>query len=212
MKLDVVWQSIKDFWDELFVLMLLNLAWVIMALLIIPVPLATIGLYYVSNRVTQGRAVRFSLFWEGMRLYAGLAYRLFIADIVVGGILLFNTGFYGRQPGLLFAALQMLFLAFFLFWLSFQFYLWPLVMELEAPSVRLVVRNAMALAVLHPLPTFVLIVVSLLLIFLAFIPPLTIFTLALVAVLGNRMARDLLSRYRNSTEPDPLTAPLPRIK
>ncbi|MSP14267.1 MAG: hypothetical protein EXR62_15085 [Chloroflexi bacterium] len=212
MKLGVIWQGIKDFWEELFVLMLLNLAWVIMALLIIPLPLATVGLYYVTNRVAQGRAVRFSQFWEGMRLYAGLAYRLFIVDIAVGGILLFNSGFYGRQPGLIFTVLQMLFLALFLFWLSFQFYLWPMVMELEAPSVRLVVRNAISLAVMQPLPTFVLIVISLLLIFLAFIPPLTIFTLALVAVLGNRMARDLLSRYRVPKEPDPLTAPLPRIK
>lgn len=212
MKLDVVWQSIKDFWDDLFVLMLLNLAWVIMALLVVPLPLATVGLYYVTNRVAQGRTIRFSLFWEGMRLYAGLAYRLFIIDIAVGGVLLFNTGFYGRQPGLIFAALQMLFLALFLFWLSFQFYLWPMVMEIEAPTVRLVVRNAMALAVLHPLPTFVLVVVSLFMVFLAFIPPLTIFTLALVAVMGNRMVRALLSNYRESTEPDPLTAPLPRIK
>ena len=123
----VLWDSIKATWDDLFSLMLMNLATVspiilavllsfamaeawqagygtlaiilaIMGLLpLLLLPPATAGLWNAANRVAEELAISWSDYWEGFRRYFWKSLVLAFVNILVLAILGANVWFYA--PG-----------------------------------------------------------------------------------------------------------------
>jgi hypothetical protein len=125
--LRITWQSIKALWEDLLILMLMNLVTVapvvltvfflyemaeslladhlvlagIFAVLavipLIPLPPAMAGLWNVANRVADELAVHWSDYFEGFRRYFWKSLGLALINILVLAILLSNVWFYA--PG-----------------------------------------------------------------------------------------------------------------
>jgi hypothetical protein len=123
----VLWQAIKDFWDELFRLMLMNivttlpiivalgilsglaslwgagyvtLAQVLTVTLLVPVavfPPAVAGLWSVANRAADQLAIHWSDYYEGFRRYFWKAWVFALINIVVAAVVGVNIWFYA--PG-----------------------------------------------------------------------------------------------------------------
>ena len=81
--MSVFWQTLKDTWEELFQLAIVNLVWLFSALTIIGLPVTTAGMYYVTNRVAHGKTFHFSDFIDGIKLYWWRSLLWFLANVVI---------------------------------------------------------------------------------------------------------------------------------
>lgn len=227
--------ALRDLFDEVFLLLVCNLIWAALslplwalalsalaqgaplaallagALGVLPAGPANAGLFYVVYRVTDGRATKIADFFAGMRRYLRPA--LLITLIAAGGALLvlFNLGFYLRMNSLLGGFLLGLWLYLALFWLGLTLYAFPLMMLQEVPSLRLIGRNALVLALGRPVYTFVtlLLMGALLAISLILVAPLVLITPAFLALWATRATRALIAAASRQSQEDGPGAPGP---
>jgi uncharacterized membrane protein YesL len=197
-----VWATIRDLWEEMFILIFCNLVWVLAMIPIVTLPAATGALFYLTHKIADGRAVNFADFKYGFRHYFRQSSLLGLANLVIIVLILVNLTFYGRFEGMLFRLVQIVFLYLLVIWLMMQLYIFPLLLEQEIPSLRLAGRNAVVLVARHPIFSLIISVAALaftlLSIFLTI--PVVILLASTLALLGNRAVRALLSLYREDKE------------
>src|SRR5436190_2162054 len=114
----VFWLSIKDLFDELFLLLGINVLWVLinlplaalvvfllfggafvpasiaLLLLVLTLGPTNAGLYTVAQRVTEGRTASFRLFFEGLRQNFKLSWQIYGLWMFGLVLILFNLQFY----------------------------------------------------------------------------------------------------------------------
>ena len=91
-------ESIKDCWEELFSLVLLNLLTVLLALPVITLPPALAGLWSIANLVAKGDDFDWRDYFDGFRRHFWKAWKLALLNILVGIIVSTNVYFY--TPGI----------------------------------------------------------------------------------------------------------------
>ncbi len=199
----IFWEALKDFWDELFLLMLMSIVTVLLMVPVITLPPAIAGLWNVANRVAKGMAIHWSDYFEGFRRYFWKAWGLALLNILVAIIVSTNIRFYTPgvapfeiSPGLS-AWIGGGFVALSLLWLLLQVYPLALLLEQEDQRLRVALRNAAVLLVANPGFTIVLALLLLLLsIVSTLFTVLWVITLPLFAVVCNKAVLHLLKPYR----------------
>jgi uncharacterized membrane protein YesL len=158
----------------------------------------TAAAYHVTNRLANGELLEPSRFWPALRRYFWRGWLLALADAGAGALLVLNIWFYWRidRPGLW--LLSVVFGYILVLWFAIQSYLFALLVEMNHP-VRLVVRNALFLAMDQPGLTLGLMLANLLL--LAVSVPLgalllPIATMAIGSNLNNKAVVEAIRRYR----------------
>jgi uncharacterized membrane protein YesL len=200
----VFWGALKDSWDELFPLMLMNIVTVLLVIPVVTFPPALAGLWHAANLVAKGRAIHWSDYFGGFRRYFWKAWGLALLNILAAIIVFTNIRFYtpGNAPFEIDPTLSFWIRALFfgtsLVWLIIQMYPLALLLEQEDRRLRVALRNAAVLLVTNPGFTILL---SLLLLVMAAIStafPVLWFliTLALFAVVCNKAVLHLLEPYR----------------
>jgi len=200
----VFWEALKDLWDELFILVLMN---VVTTLLVIPVvtfPPALAGLWNVANQVVDGRSVHWSDYFEGFRRYFWKAWGLALLNILVAIIVSTSVRFYapGNAPFEINPTLGLWIRALFagagFLWLVIQMYPMALLLEQEDQRLRVALRNAAVLFITNPGFTLVLALLLLMVAVISLFFPVLWFlvTLALFAVVCNKAVLHLLEAYR----------------
>src|SRR5687767_5120936 len=106
----------------------------------------TAGIYYVTNRLANGELLEISRFWEGFRRYFWRGWGLALLDVGALALLVINVIFYWTLEGAAIKLLSLIFGYMLLIWFAIQGYLYPLLVEMDQPVLR-VVRNALFLAV-----------------------------------------------------------------
>ena len=149
----VVGRSIRDWWDEMFLMVGVNLMWALLAIPVVTLFPATMGAFYLTYEKAHGRRVEFDYFWQAFRQYFGKAWALGAVNTVVSVLLVVNILFYLQQPNWLFY-LTILWIYLLILWVGIQIYVFPLAIEQENKSVKLIYRNAALLAMGKPLFTF----------------------------------------------------------
>jgi uncharacterized membrane protein YesL len=200
------WGALKDFWDELFLLVLMNIVTVLLLIPVVTFPPALAGLWSAANLVAKGRAIGWSDYFKAFRRYFLKAWGLALLNGLVGIILVANILFYAPanvpfeiSPTLSFW-IQALFLGAAFVWLIIQLYPMALLLEQEDQRLRVALRNA---AVLFAANLGFTIVLALLLLVVAAVsmvlPPLWLLvTVALFAVVCNKAVLHLLETYREA--------------
>ncbi len=169
----IIKKSVTDLWDEMLLLVLFNLIWVIGAALLIPLPLVTFGLVFIAHDVAAGRGIKFGQFWGYARRYWKAAYIWGIFNGVVLGVFWFNVVFYGGLTAAWAALAQAVFLALTTLWLVWQLVVVTLYPRLVEPRFKLAGRNAVILIGKNPvIVLLVMLVIALLLAATAFAPAL----------------------------------------
>jgi uncharacterized membrane protein YesL len=200
----IFWEALKDFWDELFLLALMNVVTVLLTVLVVSFPPALAGLWSSANRVAQGKAVGWSDYFDGFRRYFWKAWGLALLNVLVVIIVITNFRFYtpGNAPFEISSTLSLWIRAFWVavvfLWLVLQAYPLALLLEQEDQRLRVALRNAIVLLIANPGFSLVL---ALLLLVAAVVsmlfPVLWLFaTPALFAVVCNKAVRHLLEPYR----------------
>jgi len=139
----VLRSSLRDLWDDLWMVAVCNLIWLVSLILVIPGPPATLALFYYGSRLAHGEQTDLGDFFRAMRRYWGTAWRwglvnLALALVLAGDILLLQP----VHPSLLLRFGQGFYLTLLLAWLFVQLFALPFLFEQEKPGLRLAWRNA----------------------------------------------------------------------
>ncbi|MHB0875545.1 MAG: DUF624 domain-containing protein [Anaerolineae bacterium] len=155
-------RSFRDWWDEMFLMVGINLVWALLALPVVTLFPATMGAMNVAYDKVRGRRVEFDLFWKGFRRYFGKSWALGAINTIVTILIIVNIVFYLQQPSWLFY-LTIIWIYALLIWMGVIIYVFPLAIEQDDKSVKLIYRNAALLALGRPVFTLVIAIVQLLL-------------------------------------------------
>ncbi len=205
--IDTIWQSLKDAWDDLFGLALVNAAWLFSSLTVILFPISTAGMYYITNRVSHGKAIHFSDFWDGVKKYWWRSWLWFLGTTLGTLLAWISLSFYTNLvgEGLLMIAIGGFWLSLMVVWLGMQIYFWPLMVEQSQPNILQAWRNAFVLTIQQPLYTLLiaLFIVALVLLSLLFPISLVLVCMSVIGILGNNATVRLLVKAGIMEEPRP---------
>lgn len=194
----VLWRGIMRFEHHGWVYVIANLFAVLISIPLITLPIAFAGLSYMSHQAQTTPAAHVDEFWAGVRKYWRQGLLVGLVDAVFLTVLAVNFMFYLDQAGMLIAALRVFWLIALLLWACVQFYLWPLLEEMEQPSLRDGVRNAFVMILRHPgfSLLFSAIMVLFFVVSIALFAVMMLVTLSLIACLSTTAVQDRLSLYR----------------
>lgn len=228
---NVVWQTVKDIWEELLPLSVVNLVWLaawglplsggyalkaipylaipLLLLGVLLFPVATAGVYYVTNRVAHARTFHFSDFIDGVRLYWWRSILWLLANVVVALIVRTNVVFYPAVfKGTWVALVVGLWLAVLLVWLLTQMYFWPVMLQQEQPRLLLAWRNSLYLILASPFYAILVTIIALLLLAISVLStlPFVLLGMTLQSLLGLNAALALLAKHEIIKPPRPGTS------
>jgi hypothetical protein len=145
MALKVLGLALRDTWQQLWTILIVNLLFLVAIVLVIPGPPATLALFYYGNRIAHGEFATERDFLHAIRRYWGPAWRWGFLNLFVIGLL---TGDYYLVGGLtenssMAAFIQGLYLALLAGWVLLQLITLPFLFEQETPLVVHALRNAL---------------------------------------------------------------------
>jgi uncharacterized membrane protein YesL len=202
--LGVFWQALRDFYDEIFMLALMNILTVVLAIPVVTFPPALAGLWSAANLVVQGNSIAWRDYFDGFRRYFWKAWGLALVNIVVIAVLATNLWFYNPDVAP-FDISDNLSFGIRLFWgiatavwAILQMYPLALLLEQEDQRLRTAWRNAAVLLFANPGFSLVLAILLAIVGFISTLIPLlwAIVTVSLFAVACNKAVHHLLEPYR----------------
>ncbi len=155
----VVWRSLRDVYDEMFLLLGVNSFTLLMCLPVVTIPPSLAGAAFVAHRVAHGLAFAPRDFWEGFRIYFWPSWKVAVLSLAGWLVLAMNLLFYSRQTDPYLRLLVILWAFVGFVWLALQFYLFPLLVYQRDKGVWALFKNAAILAVSRPLFNLVLLVI-----------------------------------------------------
>jgi uncharacterized membrane protein YesL len=203
----VMGRTLKAVYDELFLCVFLSIMWWLGTVLVVTAAPATVGLHQVANRIANYKRVDSSFFWEAARSNIGRGWVLYLINLLVPVIIVTSIVFYLGTTGWL-RILGFVCVWLFIFILMISQYYFPLFWQQDDPDIRLILRNAVLLALQHPLYTFLMLLFQLLLIGLSVAITLPLFLLApaLIAISANFALTGMLQEVGLAPQP-PQAAP-----
>jgi uncharacterized membrane protein YesL len=170
----IIWKSVKDLWDELVLLVILNVIWAASALLVSaplllfgttrPIlalvlafvlfwgfPIVSGALCFVTNQQVHGVAIGMGTFVTGLRKYWLKSVIVGLINLLVLGLLFLNIQFYAlvMQGSWTYFAVAAWVLVT-LYWSMVQIYWFPFILELESEKVLVALRHALMLVIISP--------------------------------------------------------------
>ncbi len=182
----VMGRTLRAAYDELFLCVYMSVLWWIGTILILPAAPVMLGMNHVANRIANYKRVDNSFFWQGARSEVRRGWLLYFIAMLMPLAVTFNIFFYFNSASWLrFVGLVWLWVLLLIL-LSVQ-YVFPLFWQQEEPNMLLVLRNALILALRHPIYTVLMLIFLIALIALSTVLalPLLLLTPALLALAAN---------------------------
>jgi hypothetical protein len=200
----VFWEAIKDFWEELLLLVLMNILTVLFLFPVITFPPALAGLWNAANLAAKEKSIHWSDYFEGFQRYFLKAWALALLNILVMLLVATNVRFYTPEVAPFeissnaSAWIRGIFISAGFLWTAMQMYPMALLLEQEDQRLRVALRNAAVLFIANPGFTIVLLI---LLVVAAVIStlltiPWILLTLAFFGVVCNKAVLHLLGPFR----------------
>ena len=192
----------KAAYDELFLCVWLSVLWWVGTLLVVTAAPATVGLHQVANRMANYKRVDTSFFWEAARSNVRRGWLLYLVNLLIPVIIFVSILFYLATDGWLrvfgFVCIWLL-----IFALMIGQYYFPLFWQQDEPNLRLILRNAVLLALQHPLYTFLMLLFQIFLLALSAAITLPLFLLApaLIAISANFALTGMLQEVGLAPQP-----------
>ncbi len=165
-----------------------NILWFVLSLPIVTAPAAWSGLVSLSRQAQSQPQVSLGDFWEGFRANLGRSVVISLVTLVILYVNMINIMAFQAESALFTGFLRVLWFSSILLWLSIQLYLWPLLGEMETPTLLGGLRNAVVMVLQNPLFTLGVWVGILALVVLSmiFFPAWFLLTGSVLAVLTTR--------------------------
>ena len=225
--MSVFWQTLRDTWEELYSLAIVNLVWLFAwglpiglttlsktPLLTIPLivlgvlvfPVVTAGVYYVANDVAHAKTFHFSDFVHGIKLYWWRSILWLLANVVFVILIWANLQFYPAiVQGSWGIIIWGVWVAVFVLWVMVQIYFWPILIQQEKPRLLLAWRNGLYLVLANPIYSFFMLSFTALLLALSvgLTLPFVFIGMTLQGLLGSNAVLILLAKFGLIDEPRP---------
>lgn len=200
--LRVAGRTLRDGWDALVQLALLNLVWFGLSLTVVLLPPATVAMFQATNELARGRSPSLAEFVRDVPRYFLPAWGWALLNVAVGIVLGVNLSFYS-SPEPLHLALRGLFMLATLLWVVSQLLVWPYRFEQADPSLRLALRNALLTTLAAPVFSIIIgaVVALVLVLSVIVLAPLPFFTTAFLCLLGNHAVLDRLVAFGKRPRP-----------
>lgn len=205
--LDVIWETVLDWYNGMVGLVTMNLIWLVASLTVILMPPATAGLYVVTNDISLGTGAHFADYAAGARLYAWVSWRWAAVNILVVFTFVINFMFYGATETFLGVLVQVTLATVGLLWIAVQFYVWPFLIVQKEKHLRTALKNALFLTLANPVYTVLLLSMAGLALVLSLVTmlPLAVFATSFISLLGNRAVIERLKTYHKLPGSPPLS-------
>jgi hypothetical protein len=217
--LQVIRFSLRDFWDEFVLLVMLSALWTLtlllptaplfllsnvplllmlalMLLLALPLPIVSGAICYVTNQVARGKAAGWGVFWTGVKRYWRKSLVVAIVNLIALILLTTNFQFYGfLLEGTWTRFVLAIWVLVTLYWFLVQVFWFPMILELQEEKLFLALRNALLMALITPgfSLTLGVIVAVLVLLCVALVVPAMLFMAAFVLLICNHATRSRLA-------------------
>jgi uncharacterized membrane protein YesL len=148
--LRITWWSLRDTYEELFILIGANLLTLLLFIPIVTGPPALAGLHNLGFYVANEKRVEFSLFWEGFRSFFLDSWKLAALNILVFAVLGVDIWFYLFQAQGAWWVAGLLGLWMLVIWVVAQLYSFPLLVRQEERKLFSLLKNAILLTLAYP--------------------------------------------------------------
>ncbi|HEX2034056.1 MAG TPA: DUF624 domain-containing protein [Chloroflexota bacterium] len=160
----------------------------------------TAAIYYVTNRLANGELLETRRFWSAFKHFFWRGWLLGLANAGTGALLVLNIWFYWTldRPGSW--ILGIIFTYLLVMWMAIQSYLYSLLVEMDQ-AVRLVIRNALFMALDNLGLTLGLMLVNVLVLGISLVPGaflLAFATMSLLSIVNNKAVVEAINRYREA--------------
>jgi uncharacterized membrane protein YesL len=189
-------RTLRDAWDDLVQLALLNVVWLGLSLTVVLLPPATVAMFEATNGLAHGRSPSLGEFLRAVPRHLKAAWAWALLNVLVGGVLGASLAFYAG-PEVPVVALRSVFVVATVLWIVSQLLVWPYRFEQEDPSLRLALRNAILTTLAAPAFSLVIagMVVAVILLSIGLLAPLAVFATAFLCLLGNHAVLDRLVAF-----------------
>ncbi|MBI1299419.1 hypothetical protein GC175_31205 [bacterium] len=178
----VMGRTFKALYDELFLWVWLSALWWLGTFLVVTAAPVTVGLNMAANRVANYKRVDSGFFWESARQHVGKGWLLYALTILLYVGVLLNVIFYLNSAAAWMNILGIIFIWVFILVMMSSQYFFPLFWQQDEPSLKMVFRNGVLLAVRYPLYTFLMLLFQILLLVISVVTVLPIFLLLPAAI------------------------------
>jgi hypothetical protein len=170
--------------------------WWLAPLLLIPIGPAMAALAVVARRCAADLRVDHTFYMDGLRAYWRPALGLSALSMAVLALLLMNITFYASRSSGFVQGLSLIWGYVLLFWLSVQFYAYPVLVRMQKPRTLGALRTAVLGALANPLFSIVLLLIAAFFTALGALTVIFFFLVwpALMALLGEHSFRLFLAR------------------
>ena len=177
-----------------------NLAAVALSIPIVTMPAAYAGLSRLSHTAQTSPTASFSDYWEGFHAHFRRGVAVGIANIFILGILWSNFSSYSARSDWLFVILRGAWLLILMVWLGVQLYAWPILEEMERPSLSGAFRNGGVMILQNPVFTLTLLVAlaAIMILSTALVIPWFLVTGSMIACIANAAVLNRLEIIRAS--------------
>lgn len=157
----MVTRAFRLWWEELVIMLLLNVAWFLLQIPVVTGPPATAMVYAMVLRSKEG------VYWGPRDAWGAFgelfwpAWRWGLANALVWGVGLWNLVIYWQAAGAVWFALRLLWIAVLTVWLALNFSYWPFWLAQGDRSLVTTYRNCGRFLLLHPGLSLALIVFAL---------------------------------------------------
>jgi hypothetical protein len=215
--------SVSDLWDELAVLVTLNVVWGLSALvpalpaflvtdpvalipmillLGLPLPVVSGALCHVTNQVARGQVATWGSFVKGIQRYWAKSLGVAALNLLALAILIANLRFYPLVlSGAWATVMTSAWIVVAIFWGLVQIYWFPMILEIESERVLDGLRRAVVLVILSPgfsLSAGIIASLVILLCALTLVPLLALVA-SLLLLLSNHATRSRLASAQKKT-------------
>jgi len=196
-------RTLRDVWDGLVPLAVLNFMWFALSLTVVLLPPATVAMFAAAHELGRGHQVDAVEYLAAVRRHFRRAWAWGLLNAAVIGMLALNLVFYDR-PEPWAVPIRSLFLLATLAWLVAQLLVWPYVFEQDEPSLGRATRNALLTVFGAPVFSVVIgiIVAAVLLISVTLVAPMAFVTTAFLCLLGSHAVRDRLVAFGKRPPPE----------
>lgn len=217
--LQVIRFSLRDFWDEFVLLVMISALWTLtlllptaplfllrnvplllvlglMLLLALPLPIVSGATCYVTNQVARGKAAGWGAFWTGVKRYWWKSLIVALVNLIALVLLATNFQFYGiLLEGMWTRFALAIWVLVTLYWFLVQVFWFPMILELREEKMLPALRNALLMALVTPGFSLTLGVILAVLIVLCvmLVVPAMLFMAALVLLVCNHATRSRLA-------------------
>lgn len=175
--------TIRLWWQEVVLMLVLNAGWFVLQIPVVTGPPATAMVYAMARRSMEGEYWGLSDAWSAFRALFWPAWRWALVNAAIWFVGVWNLINYWQTPGTVWFSLRLLWIAALCLWLALNLFYWPFWLVQEDRSLLNTYRNCGRFLLLHPGLTLLLLVLCIVLTVVSLVTTLP-FTLALMCWLA----------------------------